>query len=174
ISTDAAYIPDCRRAAEMAGAAVRLHGLLRRGADIRSRLDDAGLGLPRATREDLGEQLAELLGPDLATVVDRNGAPRHDRYLDAVERRLERVSANPGKDLQKLDRITPLWQRFLASAARREQHDAAALEELRSLIEEYRISLFAPEIGTARSVSLARLNAALDAFEDGVIRQEGV
>ncbi len=47
-------------------------------------------------------------------------------------------------------------------------------QELRSLIEEYRISLFAPEIGTSQSVSAARLNAALDALEDAVLRPDGV
>ena len=151
--------------AEIATAAARLHALLTRGAALRRRLDDPTLGLPGATRADLALQLGELLGPAVIPQIDRDGAPRHDRYLAAIERRLVRVSANPGKDLQKLEQIAPLWQRFLVAVPLQDAERESALEGVRTLFEEFRISLFAPELGTACKVSVARLSAALDTLD---------
>lgn len=151
--------------AEVTGSAARLYALLRRGAALRRRLDDPTLRLPRATQTDLALQLGELLGPAVVPQIDRDGAPRHDRYLAAIERRLVRVSANPGKDLQKLEQLAPLWQRFLVAAPQLEPEYEPALESVRTLFEEFRISLFAPELGTACKVSAARLSAALDTLD---------
>jgi len=146
-------------------AASRLHQLFRRGAALRRRLDAGAGEIPAAAIEDMGSQLGELLGPAVVARIVADGAPRHDRYLDAIERRIERVCANPGKDLKKLEQLSPLWQRFLASAPAITAEDA--LGELRALLEEYRISLFAPELGTARKVSAGQLEQELDELTNG-------
>ncbi|MEQ9058090.1 MAG: ATP-dependent RNA helicase HrpA [Gammaproteobacteria bacterium] len=151
--------------AEVGAAAQRLHALFRRGAALRRQLDQERHAIPAAAREDIDSQLAQLLGPAVVARIVTDGAPRHDRYLDAIERRIERVGANPGKDLKKLEQLAPLWQRFLACAPAEGGDDALA--ELRSLLEEYRISLFAPELGTARKVSADQLALQLDLLEGG-------
>jgi hypothetical protein len=47
-------------------------------------------------RTDLRAQLDLLLGPRLVPMLDSAGSARIARSLDGIERRLERMSANPG------------------------------------------------------------------------------
>ncbi|MCB1748387.1 MAG: ATP-dependent RNA helicase HrpA, partial [Gammaproteobacteria bacterium] len=146
---------------EVSRGAQRLAALFERAAALRRDLDGRGDDVPRATRADIDSQLGALLGPGMVGAIDADGAPRFDRYLDALARRVERVAGNPGKDLAKLEQLAPLWQRF--NAARPfapEREDEAA--HLHAQFEEFRISLFAPEIGTAGKVSAAHLAAALE------------
>jgi ATP-dependent helicase HrpA len=62
---------------------------------------------------------------------------------------------NPSKDAEKAAQILP-FQHW------RERVDPGKQEAFRWLLEEFRVSLFAQELGTAESVSAARLNAFLD------------
>jgi ATP-dependent helicase HrpA len=77
------------------------------------------------------------------------------RYLKAIQIRAERAALKPAKDAEKAAQLLPYegWQRRVASDKR---------ENFRWLLEEFRVSLFAQELGTAESVSAARLNALLE------------
>lgn len=77
------------------------------------------------------------------------------RYLKAIQIRAERAVLNPSKDAEKAAQILP-FQHW------RERVDPGKQEAFRWLLEEFRVSLFAQELGTAESVSAARLNAFLD------------
>ena len=70
------------------------------------------------------------------------------------------MDANPRKDLEKLDAIEPLWREFLDLEQNRELADAARAAVHR-LLEEYRVAVFAPELGTADKISEQRVKAAL-------------
>ncbi len=81
--------------------------------------------------------------------------PHVARYLKAMLIRAERAAVNPAKDREKLDRVQPwvdAWAAIRlgpeAPAAVRARHEA-----IRWLIEEYKVSVFAQELGTAESVS---------------------
>jgi len=59
---------------------------------------------------------------------------------------------SPAKDAEKSKQLTPFsgWQKQVPAAQR---------EAFRWLLEEFRISLFAQELGTAQPVSAPRLRA---------------
>ena len=81
------------------------------------------------------------------------------RYLRAVLVRLERMPNGPQKDQSKAEQVVPLWNLWL------EQHEklrargvpAEDLETFRWLIEELRVSLFAPEQKAAVTISPQKL-----------------
>ena len=74
------------------------------------------------------------------------------RYLKAMRLRAERWKQNPAKDAERAKQLAP----YLAAA----QHPGAA-REFRWLVEEFRVSLFAQELGTAEPVSAVKLDKAL-------------
>jgi ATP-dependent helicase HrpA len=75
------------------------------------------------------------------------------RYLRAVQVRAERAAVNPARDAEKARPLTP----FL-----RQDPPAKNREVYRWLLEEFRVSLFAQELGTAEPVSARRLEALLE------------
>ena len=76
--------------------------------------------------------------------------PHLMRYLKAVQVRAERAAINPAKDQEKSRQLTPFgdWE----TRVPREKRDA-----FRWLLEEFRVSLFAQELGTAQPASAQRL-----------------
>ena len=82
------------------------------------------------------------------------------RYLKAMQIRAQRASLSPPKDQEKANRIQP-YQDALAKLASQPPPTLAArrvLEDFRWSIEEYKVSCFAQELGTAQPVSPQRLN----------------
>ncbi|HSH28328.1 MAG TPA: ATP-dependent RNA helicase HrpA, partial [Thiohalobacter sp.] len=108
---------------------------------------------------DIRDQLEHLIYPGFvaATPADRLGDL--PRYLEAIERRLERLEQNPARDRQLAAQIAPHWE---ACRERLQGKDAAgeALQQFRWLVEEFRVSLFAQELGTREKVSAKRLREA--------------
>ncbi len=129
-------------------------------ARARSRLD-AGLPDPwRHAQADIDQQMRLLTPAGWETGVPTRWLRCYPRYLRAVEVRLERLRAiGPARDLQQT-RLVYAWLERLAGLARSgvEQSPAAdAFEELRWMVEEYRVACFAQELGTAVKVSERRL-----------------
>ncbi|MCX6565161.1 MAG: DUF3418 domain-containing protein [Candidatus Aminicenantes bacterium] len=119
------------------------------------------------------EGLVETIRAELETLMPRNFAEiyppgRLDRlpaYLEALRIRAERAKNSPEKDRNKAAEIAPFAE-SLAGLNKRfgtaePAEIRAALDEVRWLIEEYKIAVFAPEIGTAGPVSAKRLTEAL-------------
>ena len=73
--------------------------------------------------------------------------------------RAERLQQDPAKDQQRLLQVLPYWREYLKH--RSAGVSDADLAELRWLIEEWRVSLFAQELKTAEPVSAKRLAKAL-------------
>jgi len=86
------------------------------------------------------------------------------RYLKALATRMERAKLNPVKDRERAQKLAP----YLAALKRREAElpkTAAVrqrLDNFRWLLEEYKVSLFAQELGTAIPVSPKRLDEQLE------------
>jgi ATP-dependent helicase HrpA len=83
------------------------------------------------------------------------------RYLRAVARRLDKLTSGGGsRDVQQLPSLLPRWQRCkeLLSAFDSRRIFAPELETYRWMVEEYRVLLFAQELGTSISVSEKRLD----------------
>jgi len=81
------------------------------------------------------------------------------RYLEGLQKRVEKLERDPDRDRRATASIAPLWRQYLE---RRSQHDSNGvrdpeLDTYREMLEEYRISLFAQELGTRIRVSERRL-----------------
>jgi ATP-dependent helicase HrpA len=81
------------------------------------------------------------------------------RYLRALQRRLDKLGHAAARDQQLLQQLRPALQDWqaLQTKAQREGRQDERLEELRWMLEELRVSLFAQELGTAYPISLKRL-----------------
>lgn len=117
----------------------------------------------RHARIDIGQQLRLLTPEGWETGVPTRWLRCYPRYVRAVDIRLERLrSIGPQRDLEQT-RLVYAWLEKLATLARAgvEQSPAAdAFEELRWMVEEYRVACFAQELGTAVKVSERRLEEA--------------
>ncbi len=83
------------------------------------------------------------------------------RYLKAMKLRVERARKNPAKDTERAAQLAP----YVAAAERLRGKPGA--EGLRWLLEEFRVSLFAQELGTAEPVSAVKLDRVLEALRHG-------
>jgi ATP-dependent helicase HrpA len=116
-------------------------------------------GVPRAVADDVHSQLAHLVPRDLMRAASLTRLGHIIRYLKAIQVRLQRQAHDPQKDQQKAAQVAPLWQRYLT---RRDELEArgqslSELEDFGWLVEELRVQTFAPELKTAVSVSVQRL-----------------
>jgi len=76
------------------------------------------------------------------------------RYLRGMKARADRWQRDAAKDAQRAAELAP----FVAAVKKQ----GASAGELRWLVEEFRVSLFAQELGTAEPVSAVRLQRLLD------------
>ncbi len=116
-------------------------------------------GITRGVFEDVTSQLKRIAPPDFLATTPLARLPHIHRYLRGVTLRLQRQSVDPQKDLQKATAITPLWQGFVTREAelRAKGRTREELDNFAWLVEEARISIFAPELKTAVPISLPRL-----------------
>ncbi|WP_266183919.1 ATP-dependent RNA helicase HrpA [Dyella humicola] len=127
-------------------------------AELKPWLQPPLMGFARASYDDLREQLDGLLVPGFLRDLPTVRLAHYPRYLKAMRLRAERLRQDPAKDQQRMLQVLPFWREYL-------KHRAAGsegLDELRWLIEEWRVSLFAQELKTAEPVSAKRLNRALE------------
>ncbi len=145
----------------------QLQGLEERRRELAAR---TGAGSPAvaAALSDVAEQLTALVGPSFVSRAGLERLPDVERYLAAVERRLERLPADPRRDLALTERVRSLQFR-LEEATAEAQLDGAgaaelrALDDLRWMIEELRVSFFAQSLGTRVPVSEERVVRAIAA-----------
>jgi ATP-dependent helicase HrpA len=120
---------------------------------------DGKPGAPRAALDDVRGQIALLVPPGLLTHAPRERLAHLPRYLRAIRVRLDRLPNGPQKDQAKAAQVLPFWTDWLKhrEALRARGVPGEELEAFRWLIEEYRVSIFAPELRAAVPVSPQRL-----------------
>ncbi|MFH0342639.1 MAG: ATP-dependent RNA helicase HrpA [Chromatiales bacterium] len=111
---------------------------------------------PSAER-DVREQLSYLVHPGFVSATPADWLPELPRFLRAAGLRLARFQRDPLKDSQRAASIATCWNRCLERL--RAQDSAPEFIRYRWLVEEYRVSLFAQDLGTSAPVSQARLDA---------------
>ena len=86
------------------------------------------------------------------------------RYLKGLLVRAERAVLNPAKNQERLRQLAPYQDslRKLQAQPTRSPEVLRQIETFRWMIEEFKISLFAQEIGTAMPVSPKRLDQQLE------------
>ena len=113
---------------------------------------------------DVKAQLAGLVHKGFVTEVGAARLPDVVRYLRGIERRLEKLVENVARDQEWMDRVHQVHQEYRELRAQVPSDEPnEALDEVRWMIEELRLSYFAQTIGTRYSVSDKRIYKALDA-----------
>jgi len=86
------------------------------------------------------------------------------RYLKALLIRAERAALNPAKDQERLRQLAPYQDALkkLQAQPPRSPEAQRQLEAFRWMVEEFKVSLFAQEVGTAMPVSPKRLDQQLE------------
>lgn len=115
-------------------------------------------------RADIEEQLRELVRPGFLTHTPWNWLRHYPRYFQGICRRIEALQLGGAiRDRQALAVFRPFWEAFLKRRQLHEEMDIfdPELLQLRWMLEEFRISLFAHSLGTAIPVSPQRLEKQL-------------
>ncbi|MFC0041645.1 ATP-dependent RNA helicase HrpA [Actinomadura rayongensis] len=112
---------------------------------------------------DARARLAALVHPGFVTDTGRQRLPDLARYLRALEIRLEKLPENPGRDRQLAHQAETLDHEYEAALRRLPpaRRDDEAARAVRWMLEEYRVSLFAQQLGTRFPVSDKRIRKAL-------------
>ncbi|MBN0040712.1 ATP-dependent RNA helicase HrpA [Cellulosimicrobium cellulans] len=118
------------------------------------------------TLTDLRDQAAGLIHDGFVSQTPPRRLPHLTRYLRAASYRLEKAQGNPNRDAElawRVHDVEEAYQRARAAYAQgpADPVRAADLAEVRWLIEELRVSLFAQQLGTDGPVSEKRIRKLL-------------
>ncbi len=105
------------------------------------------------------EELEALLPRNFLITIPFAQLAHIPRYLKALAMRMERAKLNPVKDKERAQQIAPylIKLRALQENPPKSAEARMRLEEFRWMVEEYKVSLFAQELGTAFPISPKRL-----------------
>jgi ATP-dependent helicase HrpA len=109
------------------------------------------------------EELESLLPRNFLATIPYEQLPQIPRYLKALATRMERAKLNPVKDKERAQQIAPYLAKLQSLQANPPKSAEARqrLEEFRWMVEEFKVSLFAQELGTAFPISPKRLDEHL-------------
>ena len=133
-------------------------------AELASWLEPPLIGYAKANYDDLREQRDALVYPGFVQKVDKSHLQHYPRYLAAMRIRAERLRQDATRDQARMLTVRGYWATYLKLKASG-GIDAHALDELRWLIEELRVSLFAQELKTVETVSPKRLNKLIETLQ---------
>ncbi|MDQ8194250.1 ATP-dependent RNA helicase HrpA [Coraliomargarita sp. SDUM461004] len=86
------------------------------------------------------------------------------RYLKAMMRRAQRAKESIQRDIEKSQRIAPFENKLTALETLAKKAQAPLVKPYRILLEEFRVSIYAQELGTAQKVSEKRLEQLAEAI----------
>jgi ATP-dependent helicase HrpA len=113
-------------------------------------------GHPEASA-DATQQLQRLVGKRFLAETPWTALQHLPRYLKAIVLRLDKLRADPARDAARMADVKPQEQRYWRLVAERKGHVDDRMQELRWLLEELRVSLFAQELRTPQPVSVKRI-----------------
>ena len=114
---------------------------------------------------DIRAQLAALMPTGFVAAAGASRLNDMTRYLTAVSKRLERLPHAVGADRERMDRVAAVQGAYdeLLQALSPARCAADDVRDIAWLIQEFRVSLWAQQLGTARPVSEQRIYRAIDA-----------
>ena len=84
------------------------------------------------------------------------------RYVNGIKRRIDKLPENPAKDLHKLTEVRRVEGEYTSLLESLPPGDVGTeMVDLGWMLEELRISVFAPSLGTSTTVSVKRILAAI-------------
>ncbi|MEV7962129.1 ATP-dependent RNA helicase HrpA [Oerskovia paurometabola] len=118
------------------------------------------------TLQDVRDQVAGLVGVGFVSRTPAHRLPHLTRYLRAASYRIEKAATNPHRDAELAWRVHDVEEAYAKARASYAAGPAdpgrlAELDEARWLIEEFRVSLFAQQLGTDGPVSEKRIRKVL-------------
>ncbi|HEJ9093770.1 ATP-dependent RNA helicase HrpA [Serratia odorifera] len=108
---------------------------------------------------DIKTQLNGLIYRGFVTQNGWKRLPDTLRYLQAIERRLEKLAIDPHRDraqMLRVEQVQQAWQQWLNKLPPKRRDDDE-VREVRWMIEELRVSLFAQQLGTPYPISDKRI-----------------
>ena len=121
--------------------------------------------LPKDMLLDLDAQMSSLVFKQFLTDLPDAQIKHVPRYLEAVFLRLDKWRTDPARDASLAREITPLTQQYRRLQQDLRDQDDPRLADLRWMLEELRVSLFAQQLKTAMPVSVKRVQKALAAIQ---------
>lgn len=136
------------------------HGLQKR---FKGRIDLA----MAVALNDIKAQLAHLVYPGFVRQTPAEWLREYPRYLKAIEQRLDKVGSQLQRDRVWSGELAGCWEQYQARLKKHQQEGKRdpELALYRWMLEEYRVSLFAQQLGTKMAVSDKRLNKQWGAVE---------
>ncbi|MEY1272849.1 ATP-dependent RNA helicase HrpA [Proteus mirabilis] len=115
---------------------------------------------------DIKAQLNQLVFPGFVTSHGWKRLADIPRYLSAIEKRMEKLAIDPNRDRAQMSRVENVilqWQQWLAKLTEK-QKQQEEVQNIRWMIEELRVSLFAQQIGTPYPISDKRILQAIESI----------
>ncbi len=140
--------------------------------EVRRAFDAAGARAAADAMEESHEHLGRLLSAEVLESTSPEWLRQWPRYLKAEQRRWQRSGARGGEPANLVRELRG-WSarsRSLEAQVNAEMRWIPQLDELRSWIEEYRVSLYAQELKTSGPVSGPRLEARAAEIEAWIAR----
>ncbi|AZZ47706.1 ATP-dependent RNA helicase HrpA [Pseudomonadaceae bacterium SI-3] len=109
---------------------------------------------------DIKAQLGNLVYPGFVRETPGEWLKEYPRYLKAVEQRFEKIGAQLQRDRVWSGELAGYWEQYQARLKKHQQEGKRDPELVlyRWMLEEYRVSLWAQQLGTKMAVSDKRLN----------------
>ena len=143
--------------AAIGGASLEALATLRR---VQTALDSPAMRLFDDARTDIEDQLDRFIYPGFLTGVGAGRVRDVARYVAAVERRIERIGDDPGRDLELMGRVWALQRRL--DNLMDQLPFSPEMIDIAWMIQELRVSLFAQQLGVRGTISEKRIRRALD------------
>ncbi|MGL4858896.1 MAG: ATP-dependent RNA helicase HrpA [Enterobacteriaceae bacterium] len=116
---------------------------------------------------DISNQLSRLIYPGFVTQSGQPHLADIMRYLQGIERRMEKIASDPHRDrahMVKVQEMEQAYQQWRDQLTPEQRHSPQA-QEIRWMLEELRISYFAQQLGTPYPVSEKRIRQAMVAVK---------
>ncbi len=142
----------------------KVERILAAAHEVDLRLARTGNPLLVPALTDIRAQLSGLIFPGFVAATGWWRLADLPRYLQAIERRLDRLAQNPQRDREQMARVQQVQEEYRELLAGLPPGRAATPEahQIRWMIEELRVTTFAQALGTPYPVSDKRIYRAMD------------
>ncbi len=155
------------RRGELADTLARMQGDLRRILEARQTLvrmlDEATSPAFADAVDDIRAQLENLVPADVLTRTPASRLADIPRYLEAAAYRLANLQGKVSRDQQLIGELSGFQTRI--ERLKGEMGETVQWQQLRYMLEECRVGLFAERLGVKEKASPKRLNRSLEALE---------
>lgn len=108
---------------------------------------------------DIKDQVAHLIYPGFVVKTPAERLHRLPVYFKAIDKRLDSLDREPDRDRRRRAEIIPVWDKVKAL-----QSNAESIQ-IRWLMEELRVSIYAQEFGTTSKVSVGKIETMLEKLQ---------